>query len=322
MSGENTDSRDEELFGTASAVSRTGLSAARIRMWEKRYGAVVPQRSETRRRLYTREDLERLSLLRQMTDAGHPISQVASYSLEHLRELVEEEASASGGDRPAAGDEGVVLAVSPAGDALLEDGKPLNFEWSCPFKTLPDAMASPAIPKAHLLLIETDTLFIETLDDARALAERCGAARTLIAYRFATRDVAEAVRGGKPDLVLLHGPRDASRLRREILFQLEALTGLTDLPDPSTIPDRLFDASQLARLASIESPVDCECPRHIAELLKNLAAFEAYSEACEDRNPTDAVIHAYLHRTTAQVRRTMEDALQHLLHAEGIDLKA
>lgn len=311
----------EELFGTATVVARTGLTAARIRMWEKRYGAVTPKRTDTRRRLYAREDLERLALLRQLTDAGHSISRIAKLSLDQLRQRAQEESRQTTRKHSGQG-HGFVAAISPSGEALLDDGQPLGFEWSCPFATLDDALASPALPAADLLLVETDTLFIETLEDARELARRFGVERTLIAYRFATRDVAEAVRGGEPDLVLLHGPRDASRLRRECLFQLEALTGRGDFPDPGTIPDRLFDAAQLARLSSIESPVDCECPRHIAELLRNLSAFEAYSAACEDRNPSDAVVHAYLHRTTAQVRRTMEDALQHLLHAEGIDLKA
>lgn len=312
---------EEEVFATATVVARTGLSAARIRMWEKRYGAVKPRRTGTRRRLYTREDLERLSLLRQLSEAGHPIGHIARHSLEHLKELAREEDEASG-HRRIQGGVGRVLAVSPSGSALLEGEHPLGFEWSCPFARLDEALASPATPGADLLLVETDTLFQETIDDARELARRCGVHRTLIAYRFATRDVAEAVRGGEPDLVLLHGPRDASRLRRECLFQLESMIGPGVFPDPGTIPERLFNAAQLARLAHVESPVDCECPRHMAELLRCLTAFEAYSEACEDRNPADAVVHAYLHRTTAQVRRTMEDALQHLLHAEGIDLKA
>ena len=74
------------------------------------------------------------------------------------------------------------------------------------------------------------------------------------------------------------------------------------------------------RLARVNSAVNCECPRHLGELLKSLFAFEAYSEACEDRNAEDAMIHAYLHRATAHARRSMEEALQHLLKAEGIEM--
>jgi MerR family transcriptional regulator, light-induced transcriptional regulator len=67
---------------------RTGLTAHVIRSWEKRYGAVVPQRTETNRRLYSDDDVEKLQLLRQAVNAGHTIGQLASMSAGELRELV------------------------------------------------------------------------------------------------------------------------------------------------------------------------------------------------------------------------------------------
>ena len=66
---------------------RTGLSAHVIRVWERRYGAVTPVRTGTNRRLYTEEDIERLSLLRRLTEAGHNIGNVAALPLPRLREL-------------------------------------------------------------------------------------------------------------------------------------------------------------------------------------------------------------------------------------------
>lgn len=69
-------------------VSRqTGLSPHVIRVWEKRYGAVKPARTATKRRVYAPEDVERLSLLRQATQAGHSIGNVAMLSDEQLRGL-------------------------------------------------------------------------------------------------------------------------------------------------------------------------------------------------------------------------------------------
>ena len=47
------------------AVRRTGLSAHVIRVWEKRYGAVVPARTAANRRLYSDEEIVRLQWLRQ-----------------------------------------------------------------------------------------------------------------------------------------------------------------------------------------------------------------------------------------------------------------
>ncbi len=67
---------------------RTGLSAHVIRIWEKRYGAVEPERTGTNRRLYSDEQIERLSLLRDVTEHGHSIGQVAKLPTEKLRELL------------------------------------------------------------------------------------------------------------------------------------------------------------------------------------------------------------------------------------------
>ena len=66
---------------------RTGLSAHVIRIWEKRYGAVEPERTGTNRRLYSDEQIERLSLLREVTQNGHSIGHVAKLPTEKLRQL-------------------------------------------------------------------------------------------------------------------------------------------------------------------------------------------------------------------------------------------
>ncbi|TVP44360.1 MAG: MerR family transcriptional regulator [Gemmatimonadales bacterium] len=69
-------------------VRRTGLNASLLRAWERRYGAVDPGRSDGGQRLYSEDDIRKLSLLREAVDAGHNISQVAELSLEGLRDLV------------------------------------------------------------------------------------------------------------------------------------------------------------------------------------------------------------------------------------------
>lgn len=69
---------------------RTGLSAHVIRIWEKRYGAVEPERTGTNRRLYSDEQIERLSLLRDITQAGHSIGNVAKLPTEKLRQFAKE----------------------------------------------------------------------------------------------------------------------------------------------------------------------------------------------------------------------------------------
>jgi DNA-binding transcriptional MerR regulator/methylmalonyl-CoA mutase cobalamin-binding subunit len=71
---------------TASRL--TGLSPHLIRIWEKRYEAVAPERTPTNRRLYTDAEIERLRLLRQATEAGHSIGNIATLPVERLNTLV------------------------------------------------------------------------------------------------------------------------------------------------------------------------------------------------------------------------------------------
>jgi len=83
---------------------RTGLTPDVIRAWERRYGAVEPGRSETRRRLYSDEDVERLRLLRRATLAGRRIGEVARLPLAELAPLVEQDERASPAPTPAVSD--------------------------------------------------------------------------------------------------------------------------------------------------------------------------------------------------------------------------
>lgn len=70
------------------AARKTGLSPHVIRVWEKRYDAVSPDRTDTNRRRYTDTEIERLTLLRAATLAGHSIGDVARLPTEKLRELI------------------------------------------------------------------------------------------------------------------------------------------------------------------------------------------------------------------------------------------
>ena len=85
-----------------AVVRRTGLTAHVIRIWEKRYGAVKPERTSTNRRLYSEEQIERLGLLRDITRAGHSIGPVARLPLQKLRTLAAENRSSGHSAAPLA----------------------------------------------------------------------------------------------------------------------------------------------------------------------------------------------------------------------------
>jgi len=84
---------------------RTGLSSHAIRVWERRYGLVCCKRTKSNRRLYSDEEIERLRLLKTLTDCGHRISNIACLCFDELYQLYKKEhpqpsSPDNGGGRP------------------------------------------------------------------------------------------------------------------------------------------------------------------------------------------------------------------------------
>ena len=64
-------------FFTISAVEKlTGVNKITIRAWETRHGFITPKRTETGRRLYTQDDIDRIKLAVQLKEQGVAISRV------------------------------------------------------------------------------------------------------------------------------------------------------------------------------------------------------------------------------------------------------
>lgn len=83
--------KNKKYYPIKVVVNRTGLSAHVIRAWEKRYGAVIPSRTSTNRRLYSDEDIRRLQLLQKATVVGYNIGRISDLPTEVLQNLVAEE---------------------------------------------------------------------------------------------------------------------------------------------------------------------------------------------------------------------------------------
>lgn len=220
---------------------------------------------------------------------------------------------------------------------------PIDVVWS---GTDPAGLRA-AVPELRptILALDIELLGDDPLAEAEGLGTAAGARLVLVIHRFAPREVLREIarRGVRP----VKAPIRLSALRthmtsvivREILgddAQLTApagpacpvpaprgarrpaappaLSGLDEIPPPR------FSRAQLARLAEIQSSVECECPNHLSELLQQLGAFEEYSRACSSRDDADARVHAMLARSTARARTIVEDALAQLLVHERIVL--
>lgn len=335
----STTGETQRLHDIAYVAQVTGLTAANIRAWEKRYQTITPQRTETGRRLYTDADLRKLRLLKSLGDYGVPIRSTAALSIEELEKKIDEFKQST---NPAQSQSPLntlpngsprVLAV---GAHALRRVKRVS-ELGLAFRLVeieqvaldPDSFQTGA-DLADILVIEAPALFDDTINDLYRLRQRFGASQALVLYRYSQTATLDRIQRDEPKLVAVQEPITDQDLRnalarlilkgaREQIDDELANVGIPGANGPMI--QRRFDDDDLDKIALLRSSVECECPRHVANLLKGLNAFEAYSAACESRNPADAQMHHYLYQTTIKARAAMEEAMERLMRFEGIDLE-
>jgi DNA-binding transcriptional MerR regulator len=331
--------QEEEFFEISAVARLTGISSHVLRVWERRYGVVEPHRSDSKRRRYTRDDIQRLSLLKTLVDNGHAIGTIAKLGTAQLEERLSnalearvaddslETAAPAGVCRVVMSGTKIRQAVRSAADhtpALRIVGE---------FTHPEEILASLRPGSADLLILEQDTIFPEDIVAIQDLVAKIKVRRAILVYQFAREDTIQPLDIKR--ITALRAPVDAAEIQLACIadIQLALRSGrstqstcevstspATSLRPVEEIPDRVFSDEQLVRVARISSVVKCECPQHLANLLSSLVAFERYSEQCEDRSPEDAALHAFLHRTTAECRAGMEAALAEVLTQEGIEL--
>ena len=323
-----TKASKEELYGIGAVAKLTGLTDHTIRVWERRYGAVVAQRAANGRRVYDPADVEKLGLLKRLTDQGLSIGQIANYEIDELRERAQslsEFVSTPVPNHIAVAILGDFLPsqfalhehdVTPV-EILVADNKPDRF------------MADLMQQKIDVIVLESPVFDTEVTQQLTEYMERAGAARGVIVYNFGrVRDI-ESARDSR--IVVLRSPVDVVEVRAAIIraYTPSAPARPKNLPAPDVsaaewdfagpIAPRRFNNSQLTKLAQASTAINCECPHHLAQLVGDLSAFEVYSANCANRDEEDAALHRYLHQTTAQARALIEVALERVADAEGIE---
>jgi DNA-binding transcriptional MerR regulator/methylmalonyl-CoA mutase cobalamin-binding subunit len=169
---------------TIQVVSRrTGLSPDVIRAWERRYGAVEPERSATRRRLYSNGDVRRLSVLRQATLAGRRISDIARLPLDELDAMVREDAAA-------------IAPTRPGGPS--ESGEAAGYYDRCVSAAVKlDARTLEAQLNRAAMELDVETLFERVLTPLlHEVGERWLAGTASIAHEHLTTSVVRALLDG------------------------------------------------------------------------------------------------------------------------------
>jgi DNA-binding transcriptional MerR regulator len=312
-------------YGIGVVSRLTGVSRDALRVWERRYGVVKAERTDTRRRLYSKDDIKRLMLVKALVDAGHPISSVANLRTTELEERLRTDAAAQPSTQAALYEGTVrVVLIGPSLARLLKSDRVEvdGLEIVATANHLDEVEGRLEGLEADVLVTEHAGLFDETVEEVIDLLERSGARRVIVVYGFASRRAVTAVRKNAPRVIAIRTPVNATELRLACLMDVRS--GVSEPAAETTIeeiPARVFTDEELEQIACASTTVQCECPQHLVTLVSNLSAFEAYSEACEHRNAQDAALHAHLHSVAARSRRLIEEALSAVAAADGIMLK-
>ena len=310
------------------------MPVATLRVWERRYALTQTEFSPGGHRLYSASDVQRLALVKQLTELGHSIALVAPLDEAELRRLAATHAQATPLTRSAtrrahAPERPWRLAVVGAALAARLDQAGWRKRFGAaitllgPFADAAEAAAALSASDLDAALWHEPQLQADWLTSANAAAPHWANVPKAVLYGFAAATVCDdlaaagvtLLREPQPDAVLaqwLRALRNATQ---------DQATELGEPPNASnTPPPRRWSDAALQAFASLPSTVLCECPRHVAELLTQLAHFEAYSAACASRSAEDAELHRYLHEVAAISRVQFEAALERVALHEGLML--
>jgi MerR family transcriptional regulator, light-induced transcriptional regulator len=311
-----TDQDSRVAYRSGVAARMAGLSAETLRVWERRYALSDTLRSERGQRLYSAEQVRRLTLLKQLVDQGHAISVLARLPLEELQEMTVASARVQQPAGP--------LRVAVVGGNLAKridaggyEGLEMIVQCSC--ARLEQAASLSRGADVEVLLVELSELDESALPLILSARDACGATAVVVLYRFCASATIRALRAQG-----CLAARVPSELGELLLLCRSALAGdrlpPQQEPQGQQVPHVRFDEELLSTIATSGNRLACECPRHLADLLLMVGSFERYSAQCASRNAEDAKLHQDLQHAAGHARVILETAMERLARAEGLPL--
>jgi len=325
---------DEYKIGAVSKI--TGIGTETLRAWERRYQAVVPSRSESGDRIYSGEDLSRLFLLKNLSDAGNSIGTIAQLPLHELKakwensvQLSEMSIEAGYIKRNSYISKNMNCKVLLVGEDFplrildgMSDFKGIDLLGHV--NTMDEWKPINSDGYVHVVIIETPTINESTRKFVSKILKEFSVWHVIVLYGFGSQHEINQLQS--PQVSTMRSSIDVYELARLCLDRsggdtknLVADKSATVYLEDS-IPTRRYSSKQLDGLSRISTSIQCECPKHLSDLIKSLVAFEIYSAECENKNDSDVELHSFLHATTAQSRALLEDALAHVIKFENLEI--
>jgi DNA-binding transcriptional MerR regulator len=313
-------------IGAISALS--GVPVSTLRVWEVRHGAFTPAKSEGRHRLYSDEDALRASLIRQLTDSGHSISTLAKLPATQLNELLHQQRNAGQRSRPQPAAQapitvavvgvGMAARVASGQLALALPDKPIQITEI--LEDLDEAAKAPMPSRPQVLLVRVNSLHVLAGNDIQRLVHAHPFQQAIVLYNFGQEPVIAGLK--LAGIKVRREPISNAELAELInsVLWLDHNPEASDVQRTGLVPPRKYSDETLHRVANSPNQVLCECPRHVAELISQLASFEQYSQECLNKSAEDAHLHAYLSSVSGSARALFEKALEMVAQHENITL--
>lgn len=320
-------------YRSGVAARLAGVPVETLRVWERRYEVIRPRRSASGQRLYSADEVRRLTLIKQLLDLGHPIGAVAMMPTEDLMQMFADLGAGRATDGISAQPPSLRLRVLLVGptvgssrfrESLLRNTSDTALDIIGHALSAETLMSSLKQVAANLVIIEMPTLNEGSLAAINRVTGPYGAAKAIVLYRFATSIVIRKLRqAGHYVAHALSDTNELATLCQTLLRSPHTRTeNASEISDPRPIRPPRFDEQSLATFADGSSTVYCECPRHLVELVLSLSTFERYSAECVSSDPQDAELHRDLQHTAAQARALIEDAIHRVADKEGIPLQS
>ena len=294
----------EQNYRIGLTTQITGIRPETLRAWERRYEVVKPIRTDAGDRLYTQADIDRLLLIKKLVDNGDAISAVANLNIENLEKRISscKTALTSVGKN----DLNFILLGRTILDKKSLDSMRLN---------MIDVVQDPRNIKSNyhckidFIIAEIPTVNQGTLKTIQKILKQSKASKLLCAYDF----------GKESDIATLT-THDTGTVSLPLNHSDITDWCSSNFPNymQSTSTERLLTDQDISNIVSAGSTINCECPRHLGDLIHKLTAFEKYSSECEVRNSKDAEIHQEIETTTSKSRYLLEEVLRKLAKVEGI----
>jgi DNA-binding transcriptional MerR regulator len=314
-------------IGAVSSLS--GVPTPTLRVWETRYQTFQPHKTESKHRLFTDDDVLKATLLKRLTEQGHSISSIAKQSTTDLNNLLQlQQETNQRQARSQSQVQSVSVAVVGLALAARIESKKFTFSFNNQavritdiFTNVDEALVTKFQEKSQILMIYTNSLHAGVQVDIHRLAEINHALQVIVLYNYGQEPIIESMK--RCGMIVRREPISDSELADLInsVRVVNTESGIAGFTSGMLIPPRKYDDIELMRVARISTDVLCECPKHVAEIITQLASFEQYSRECLNQLTEDAHLHSYLSTVSGSARALFESALEMVANYEGIQLK-